>query len=82
MLAAAGAHCERQGVDVVGDFARARFDNADSAFASDERRIDVVQLLVEKAAHQSLQDSGGDRLGLEIRGLAAETQASARSAHR
>src|SRR5208283_1351200 len=74
VLAAAGANRECQGVDVISDFAGARFDNADSAFASDKWRVDVIEILVEEAAHQTLQNRGGDRVGLEIRGFTAKRQ--------
>src|ERR1019366_6512239 len=60
VFAGTGANRERQGVDVVGDFAGARFDNPDSAFASDKWRVDVIEILVEEAAHQSFQNRGSD----------------------
>src|SRR5271167_433556 len=72
MLAGAGAYPQRQRVHVVGNLARPRFDDADAAFARDERRVDVIQILVEKAAHQSFQNGGGDRVGLEVRRLTTE----------
>src|SRR5271155_4114968 len=74
MLADSRAHPERQRVEVVRYLTRARLDDADAAFARDERRVDVVQIRVEEAAHQSLQHGGGDRIGLEIRRFTAKRE--------
>src|SRR5271155_1003314 len=72
MLADSRAHPERQRVEVVRYLTRARLDDADAAFARDERRVDVVQIRIEEAAHQSLQHRGGNRVGLEVRRFTAK----------
>ena len=66
------AHAQRERVDVVGGLARAALGDADSALARDEGRADIVEILVEKAAQQSLQRRRRDRFGLEPRGLASQ----------
>src|SRR6185312_6497055 len=72
MRAARRAHAQRERVDIVGGLARAALSDADTALARDEGRADVIEILIEEAAQQSLERRRRDRLGLEARRLASQ----------